>query len=60
MAKKGAKKNSPQNVAYKLQNRKRKNKIRKLKALLKKQPNNLVIEERLQEIIDNPKYGEKK
>ncbi len=36
----GRSRGSPQNIAYKAQNRKRVNKIRKLKRLCKLQPNN--------------------
>lgn len=51
---------STQNIAYKMENRKRKNKLRKLKALLKKQPNNAVVASRIKSIEANYEYGLRK
>ena len=56
----GRSRGSPQNIAYKTQNRKRTNKIRKLKRMLKAQPNNSKIADRLKSIERDYKYGERK
>ena len=49
MSKKGKKKASSQNQAYKLENRHDRNKVRRMKKTLKNQPNNEELQKKIKE-----------
>lgn len=50
MARKGSKKASAQNQAYKLENRHKTNKLKTMRRTLKNQPNNVELERKIKEI----------